>query len=191
MAAVAVPVRSPPLSLPQMHTAASAPELRKSQATGRQAVSDSGCVRRHFHVPSVAAAPLRADGCHAHCNGLTRAALLRSHTVRQRFPHGRFGMIEPSARVAAVGRTVRSPPLVCRRGIASASASEPRKSQATVAASRFGFRSARRRFHVPSVAAAPLRADGCHGFATGSHSRRVHAHAIQGRPRLPHGGEGR
>ena len=35
------------------------------------------------------------------------------------------------------------------------------------AASRFGFRSARRRFHVPSVAVAPLRADGCHATGRG------------------------
>ena len=34
------------------------------------------------------------------------------------------------------------------------------------AASRFGFRSARR-FHIPGVAAAPLRADGCHATGRG------------------------
>jgi len=238
------------------------PKVACDRAAGRFGFRSA---RRRFHIPSVAAAPLRADGCHAHCHGLTRAARAKArHTGRQRFPHGRFGMIKPSARVAAVGRTVRSPPLACRRGIASASASEPRKSRATErqavsdseahadvfispvwqprryaltaatalprahtrgaasqpygtatvparsfrddktqrpcgsrwpyrtvaaaclpqrnrvgqrvgtpkvasdrAAGRFGVRSARRRFHVPSVAAAPLRADGCHATGRG------------------------
>ncbi len=141
-----------------------------------QAPSVPDALAAAFHVPSVAAAPLRADGCHAHCHGLTRAARAKArHTGRQRFPHGRFGMIKPSARVAAVGRTVRSPPLVCRRGITSASASEPRKSRATKRQAVSDSEAHADVFIFPVWQPRRIALTAATGIATGSHARRCFA----------------
>ena len=140
------------------------------QRTGRRVAGSlrAGRARRRFHVPSVAAAPLRADGCHqtrprAHTRGACKStpygtATVAARALRDDKTQRPCGSRWPSRTVAAV----RLP----QRNHAGQRVGTP-KVASDQAAGRFGFRSARRRFQVPSVAAAPLRADGCHATGRG------------------------
>ena len=88
------------------------------------------------------------NGCHAHGHGLALAALLRSHTGRPRLAARAFREDKTQRPCGSRRRPVRSPPLLCRSGIFVGQRTGPLPRRL------LACRCARRRFHVPSVAAA-------------------------------------